>query len=240
MTHKILFLLTAMTAGAIAQTPVAFDVTSIKPSASVDDGYSINTPPGGRFVARNITISTLIQVAYDIRLYQLSGGPGWVDSERYDIEAKAAVSGTLTPGQLQFFCTALLSSRFGLKVHNETKELPQYALVAAKSGLKLKPDTSGAQLPSVNWGRGYMDVANVSMAVFAKVLSTQLERNVVDFSGATGKFDFKVTWSAEEAVDSTSPSIFTALQEQYGLKVESRKGPTDTVVIDHIDRPSDN
>src|SRR6185437_13878001 len=108
---------------AIAQTPTAFDVASIRSSAAANSDYSINTPPGGRFVARNITISTLIEVAYDIRQFQLSGQPGWADSERYDVEAKAAVPGTISPDDLRLFCIALLSSRFGLKIHNETKEL---------------------------------------------------------------------------------------------------------------------
>jgi uncharacterized protein (TIGR03435 family) len=124
----------------VAQQP-EFDVISIRPNHTGDQNYSIRTPPGGRFTGRNITVRTLITYALDIKDFQLTNLPGWCDSDRYDIEAKAGMQDTIDPEGLRPLIRKLLESRFRLVVHRETKELPLYSLIAAKGGPKLHPNT---------------------------------------------------------------------------------------------------
>jgi len=243
----------AQTQGAAA-APLSFEVASIKPAAPGESGMMsrMTTSPGGRFTVEGYTVKALIQQAYDVKDFQITGGPGWVNSERYDIIAKAETSAK--PEQIKLMLQSLLAERFKLVIHRDTKELPVYALVVAKNGPKLHqadPETQAAKGGGWGVGGGRITGRSLPVSTFAKLLSEQLERTVVDRTGLTGIFDFKLEWTPDRAAaglspDSPSvpaelgPSLFTALQEQLGLKLESTKGPVEVLVIDRVEKPSGN
>ena len=232
-----IFVCTAATA--FAQTPKEFDVAAIKLNTDGGESWSIRTPAGGRFTARNITVRTLLLQALDIRDFQLQGAPKWLDAERYDIDAKADFIGQITPAELMPLMRGLLVSRFVLVLHHETKEAPVYSLVAAKNGAKLHPNT-GTPGHSTDWGKDHINAMDVTLAELADVMERQLDRIVGNDTGIDGVFDFKLTWTPSQATDLTGPSIFTALQEQYGLRLVATKGPVEMTVIDRVERPSGN
>jgi bla regulator protein blaR1 len=264
----------------------SFEVASIKPNHSGGDGHLVTTPEG-RLIATNITAKTLIAMGYSgtslsLRDEQISGGPSWISSERYDIGAQLEDSEVeavwkLPPdqryGQIRLRVRSLLADRFKLEVKHETKEVPVYALVNAKNGPKLPEAKPGDTYPNGikgSDGRSHPGMMRIEggqligqalpMAYLAAMLSHQLGRTVLDQTGLTGGYDFVLKWtpdqspagmvqgpdggkpSAESAPppDSSGPSIFSAIQEQLGLKLESTKGPVEVIVIDHIERPSEN
>ena len=234
------------------------------------------------FNAENFPVRWLIAAAYHVKLFQVDGGPGWIDSARYDITAKPRVNqdrGTRlsrkdTQIEMALMVQSLLEERFQLVLHRETKELPVYALTVAKGGLKLReaPCTiydpnngpprppSGEKPPDYcgNFGiRGggttnrVLDAFGMTMTEFAQNLpDLGLERVVIDKTGFTGKFNVHLEFAPNEttgpgdpdrpAPTETGPSFFTAMQEQLGLKVESTKGVVEVLVIDRIERPSEN
>jgi uncharacterized protein (TIGR03435 family) len=189
-----------------------------------------------------MTLDRLIINAYRIKDYQLSSGPGWIHSERYDIEAKA--EGNPSHDQIRLLLQQLLVERFHLVIHHETKDIPVYALVVAKGGAKLQeaPDrpTSG-----INVNRGKIAGQGVTAMELAEQLSRMVDRPVVDHTGIKGFFDFTLEYSPVDAQPNDGPvaglaDIFTAIQEQLGLKLESSKAPIEHLVIDHVERPSEN
>jgi uncharacterized protein (TIGR03435 family) len=224
---------------AIAQIPKQFDVAAITPNTEGTLAWSIRTPPGGRFTARNVTLRTLILEGFALKDFQLEGLPGWVDRERYDIVAKAETPGTISPDELRPLIRSLLISRFKMEFHAEKKERPTYSLVVAKNGAKLHPNT-GTHAHSTDWGKDHINANDVTLVEFAAVLEGQLDKVVLDNTGIPGTFDFKMTWTPEQATDLTGPSIFTAIQEQFGLRLVSTKGLAEVTVIDHIEPPTEN
>ncbi len=243
---------------------VAFEVVSIKPNTSGSPSSSTRTPGGGRFVGTNVSARRLVLIAYNLRGLQLSGGPGWLDSDRFDIDARAAEPPT-RDSQLQML-RALLADRFKLVVHKETKEQPIYALVLARSdgklGPKLKPSTLDCSAPAPQPGQsscgtstninnegGIMNGGARSAEEIATTLASFVaDRMVVDRTGLNGRFDFELRWTPDNfqlpspagAAVTDAPSIFAALQEQLGLKLESQRGPVEFLVIDSIERPTPN
>ena len=222
-----------------------------------------------RLTATGVTLHGLIREAYGVEDDQISGAPNWLNSERYDIEAKADKSVADELQKLSFdqrlveyrrMLQALLADRFQLTLHRETKELPVYALIIAKKGPKLQETHPGDNDPTgMTFGRGLLKGEGVPIALLVRHLSQQrLGRPVLDKSGLTGKYDFTLQWTPEEnrapmfkgtrdggqgpdsPPDSSGPSIFTAIQEQLGLRLESQKGPVEVLVIDHVERPSEN
>jgi len=226
-----------------AQAPAGFEVASVRLNASGEQGYRIRTPPGGRFTGTNVSVRTLILEGFDIKHFQLAGAPGWIDNERYDIDAKVSAGAdrqtTISPEGLRPLLRSLLVTRFRLTFHRETKEVSAYGLVAAKSGTKLHPNT-GTPGHSTDWGKDHINAMDVTVTEFGRVLETQLDRVVVDETGIQGAFDFKLTWTPDQAGDTSGPSLFTAIQEQHGLKLESKKEPVEVLVIDRVERPTDN
>jgi bla regulator protein BlaR1 len=241
-----------------AQAPRAFEVASIKPTNASDNRVAFTMQPGGRFNATNVTVKMLLQNAYGVRDFQISGGPGWIGSERFDITAKldGDVTGPLPPGALRPALQGLFEDRFQLKFHRETREMPVYALMLAKNGPKLQK-AAGEKTPGpmLRMGRGQLTAKNADMRMIAEQLAQQLGRSVVDKTGLSGEFDFELNWTPEAGsggpfgpepgaapppVDSSGPSIFTALQEQLGLRLESQRGPVEILVIDRLERPSEN
>ena len=272
-----------------AEPAPTFEVASIKPNHTGSRGVSIMNPPGGRFVATNIALKMLIRVAYKVQDFQITGGPGWINSERFDIEAKAENSPAvdilkLTEDQRDALqerqrlrLQALLADRFQLKLHRDTKDLPVYALVVAKNGPKLHeaapissavatPNPQGPKGPAfkgrgMRMTRGQLSGQEVTLQFLTDALSSQLGRTVIDRTGLKGSYDFTLQWTPDESQsqmfrgpgpggpespdsppppESSGPSIFTAVQEQLGLKLDSAKGPVEILVIDHVEQPSAN
>ncbi len=248
---------------AFAQTPahISFEVASIKSGDPKDSRFGIIIRPGGRFVTTNANLHQLIGFAYDLRNDQISRGPGWVDSEPYSIEAKADQTSPVPSGpegvaRLREMLQALLADRFHLVAHREAKEELIYQLVVAKGGPKLK-EAGGTPGPNgERVGRGAITGKAVPVSLLIRPLSEQLGRSILDKTGLTGKYDFTLKWTLEPGqfrgpgdpplppnaapADPDGPNIFTALQEQLGLKLESAKGTVDLLVIDRAERPSGN
>ncbi len=230
------FIYLALATAAIAQSP-EFDVAAITPNHTADEGYSIRTPPGGRFTARNVTVKTLLLYALDLKDFQLAGLPRWCESEKYDINAKENLQKAIDPEALRPLIRKLLEARFQLAFHTETKVLPVYSLIMAKGGPRLSVNT-GTPGHSSDWGSDHINATAVSVAEFGHLLETQLDRVVVDESGIQGIFDFHLKWASERNPD--SPSLFTAIRESYGLTLKSTKASVAMTVIDHVEHPSEN
>jgi uncharacterized protein (TIGR03435 family) len=254
-------LLAGSLAFAQQQPRPAFEVASIKPNNTAANNSEIHFDPG-RLTADNVPVSFLIIWAYHVRMFELSGGPGWINSEKFDIAAKLDEVGASSE-QVQQMMQTLLEDRFKLQLHRETKEHPVYMLVPAKSGIKVRTSTADCEAlareespgqPSRRqcgaWFRGSnrFTGTKISMSAFVEDLANLLGRPVVDKTGFTLDFDVTLQWSPieQDRVEpdnsdaAASPAIFTALQEQLGLKLESGKGPVETLVIDHIEKPDAN
>lgn len=252
MTLKFLLLLAILFAPRPAQAQTStptFEVATIKPTGPTTDGHThINYPPGDRFSASNITLLALMQWAYDLPEKQILNGPPWLASTRFDIQAKADLSDqakSLTFDQdhdlKRHMVQALIADRFGLKVHQATRTLPVYDLVLAKGGSKLQLTQSKGKSATVR--DTYFNGEGLTMIAIAEVLSHIAGRPVVDKTNLGDHYDFKLHWTPDNASATdtdSSPSLFTAIQEQLGLKLESSKEPTPVLVIDHIDQPSPN
>ncbi len=206
----------------------------------------------------------MITFAYDVRDFQVSGGPGWVGTERFDVRAKserAAADGPQDPGkmtedqrktlqdQMRERLRALLANRFQLMVHRETKEESIYALVVSKSGSKLQENKKPGPRQGMSGGRGRLQGMAAPTEMLVQTLSNALGRPVVDKTGLAGKYDFVLEWTPDlgtaglDGANSplpSGPTIFTALQEQLGLRLESQKGPVENIVIDRAEKPSEN
>jgi bla regulator protein BlaR1 len=264
-------LLNATPAGAENQTPSTFahEEASIKAKQSGDNGVRMSIGPDG-FTATGGTLQMLMQNAYGVQPFQIADAPSWVNSEKYDVEAKLDGSAAeklqkLGPDQrkleTQQMLQALLAERFRLKLHRETRELPVYALIIAKSGSKLhevKTREPGPEGAGLGGSRGSARAQRVPIALLVHLLSEQLGRTVVDRTGLTGNYDFTLKWSPDQGTpmftgadggqlpadaaqpDSSGPSIFTALQDQLGLELESQKSSVEMLVIDSVEKPSEN
>jgi uncharacterized protein (TIGR03435 family) len=254
---------------------LTFEVASIKPNRSDDHRFSIQMLPGGGVRMTGTTLKMLLTQAYDVREFQISGGPGWINTDRWDIMAKSersAASDSLPDDlrnmtdeqrktaaeQMREQLRALLADRFQLTLHRETKEQSVYALVVAKGGSKLKEsETQGSAGPRgmMRMGRGQVSGQAMPLQQLTEVLSSQLGRPVIDRTGLKGNFDFKLEWTpdpgqpaampangpdAPPPSDPNGPSIFTAVQEQLGMRLESTKGPVELLVVDTVEKPSEN
>ncbi len=233
---------------------VQFEVASIKPharDASLNGGWGF-TADG--FSATNLTLKMLIFYAYNLEMDdQLRGLPKWGDSDHWDIEARLD-SGTAAAmpkldreqhmAEMRLTVRKLLAARFGLTVREETRELPIYELVIAKSGSKLEAAKTGVKRSGWSSGDGRISGGNVGADTLAGALSSSddVGRLVVDKTGLKGKYNFKLKWTPERRQESadSGPSIFTALQEQLGLKLVPAKGPVEVVVVDHVEPPTPN
>jgi uncharacterized protein (TIGR03435 family) len=196
------------------------------------------------FTAANASLRLLMSRAFGVAEFQIEGGPGWVDSDNYDIAARADTPLEMTREELRPCLQALLAERFRLKTHRITKQGSVYSLAIAKNGPKLKEHVGGGA-PGISLssdsGKAVIEGAKATMARLAEYLSGQAGRPVVDNTGVKGDYDFRVEWDPrDETVGTSGPSIFSALQEQLGLKLEGAKGPVEIVVIDSVERPSAN
>lgn len=237
-----------------AQTPapLTFEVASIKLSDpnSPDTGLHRSN---SRFAATNHALKRLIAFAYDVELFQISGGPAWVNTDGFDITAKIPddVAHHRGPDDDKGMVQALLSDRFKLALHKESRELPVYALVIGKNGSKLEvAKPHGGSSGVTGRGATHWTFTEAPLSSLVHVLSQRLGRPVVDRTGLTADYDFKLEWAPDptssdsrDSVSSVSdpgPTLFTAIQEQLGLRLEAQKGPVEILVIDHVERPSEN
>jgi uncharacterized protein (TIGR03435 family) len=227
----------------LAAQSASFEVVSIKPSGPDYQGMFMNGQPGGGIRIRGATVKNLIALAYNVREFQISGAPAWAGTEHFDIEALPAHgSGTANPLQTRESMQALLADRFLLRIHQEDKEQSVYALTVAKHGPKLQDPPPEVQ-SLIRGSRGLITGKNTTMAMLVLNLSAQLGKSVVDHTGLTGKYDFKLEWTADNtpaADQDRGPTLFTALQEQLGLRLDTEKGIVNMLVIDHLERPSEN
>jgi uncharacterized protein (TIGR03435 family) len=221
----------------------AFEIASVKPSGP-DDRLMYRLQPGGRYLATGLTLKMLIANAYSVPEFVISGGPGWRDSDKYNIEAK--VGSPLPPWpdsnkELALMLQSLLEDRFKLAAHRETREETVYELDVARGGVKLKvanaDEHSGFEME-----RGRIHSMAVPLEYLAGNLASVLGRPVIDKTGLGGKYTYTLTYTPDDAspADITGPSLFRALQEQLGLKLESAKGRVEVLVIDHVEKPSAN
>ena len=242
--------------------PPSFDVISVKPNKTSLGVHGLITTEftADGFRGTNVPVHTLLLQAYGLHEGESFGEPAWANSEVFDIEAKVAgpdvaAFSKLDSDQLQAMLRQILAERFGLVAHRETRELPVYAMSVAKGGPKLKEFVFDPAVPAsarrgggVQMSMGMIAAHECTIPYFLSMLSRQLGRTVVDRTGLTGNYDFTLRWSPDNSATSASegaqadtlPSIFTAVQEQLGLKLESTKAPASVLVVDHLERPSQN
>jgi uncharacterized protein (TIGR03435 family) len=255
-------------AGASAQQ---FEVASIKSAAPDERRMFIGPGPAGGISVNNMTLKQMIQSAWHIMPVQISGGPAWIDSARYNVVAKPEKRPA--PEESMRMLQALLKDRFQLVIHSETKEIPIYALVLARKDGKLGENLTeskegGCTVPDPNqpppllrggklgcgaiMSQRTMNGVSVPMTELARSLSLIVGRMVIDKTRLTAKYDYTVEFTPDESIalpgappvaaqaDSSKPTLFTALQEQLGLKLESQKGPVEVFVVDRAEKPSEN
>jgi uncharacterized protein (TIGR03435 family) len=263
---RFAFLLLVPAALAQSSKAPSFEVASIKQDLTAD-GHPDMTVRRGKMDATKMTLAILISAACDIEQYQITGGPDWVRTDPYDISATSP--GDVPTDSFEWWrpmLRSLLADRFNLVLRHETKEMPAYNLVPAKSGIRITPIKQGScivvdpQMPpqllpggppprqcnTLLRRRTSLDATGINMSRLRYTLAAMLHRFVFDKTGFTSMFDLHLDYAPVETSDSDSadisstPSIFTVLQEQLGLKLESSRGPVDMVVIDHADRPAAN
>lgn len=263
----ILLTLFALTAQASGKQ---FDVISVKPSAGDMHQVFFRLQPGGGLQISGMNLKQLIAIAYDVREFQITGGPSWVATERFDINAKGTEGGEQRDFQklndaerrqlrddMNERVRNLLIERFGLQTHKEQKDGSVYALVQLPSGHKMKTvDVSGAGVrQQMRMGRGSLEAEGGNIEMLTQSLGRALGKPVPNKTGLTGGFSYKLEWTPDgneagppgvpgggpaPAANLGGPSLFTAVQEQLGLKLESTKAPIDSLVIDKAEKPSAN
>lgn len=249
-------------APAVAGSKPAFDVVSIKRNPEPGGNYPLSPPVGGRLALRRQSVRGLISSSYGMQDYQIIGGPEWLRSNGFDIDALTETTPTPPPPQLLLMIRTLLADRFTLVMHGEAREFPIYRLVMARANGQLGPNISPAQcvppprgggpLPAdqqsfcgTSVGPGRMFVRGGTMRTLAQQIGryTGTGRPVFDATNLTGQFEWELKWtpdSPDGSVPADAVSIFTALQEQLGVKLEPARGRVDVLVIDSVAPPSEN
>jgi uncharacterized protein (TIGR03435 family) len=279
---------------ATADQSPSFEVASVKHNKSDSPGVRLFFQPGGRFVAENVTLQFLIAAAYGdprpLADFQIIGGPKWINSDRFNVVAKAEgdpqPSNDGPPPIMFAMLRTLLAERFKVRVHDDTREMPIYTLVKARNdgklGGQLKPSATDCAALMKSAGRdktpapgspterppcgmrmgfGTFSGGGITVTQLAGIISRMpgINRVVLDRTGIDGAYDVDLQWTPDQLpqrpaggapdgpirvngvdVDPNGPSIFTAMQEQLGLKLESTKGPVHVIVIDAVDQPTDD
>jgi uncharacterized protein (TIGR03435 family) len=220
-----------------------FEVAVIRPSAPSAGGTSFNVYDGGRVKIANEPVKLLIRTAFQLQNSQVAGVPAWVESDRYDIEAKTGRPEKPAPGTLGPYLQDMLAQRFHMQSHRETRELTVWAMVSGKGGTKLKP-ASEDERAGMNTSNGISSTKAVATATTMELLTVYIGNRlgaiVQDQTGLKGAYDFTLEWAPDQAANASAPSLITAIEEQLGLKLESRKSPVEVLVIDRIERPTEN
>jgi uncharacterized protein (TIGR03435 family) len=264
-----------LSAAVSAQTPdidkLQFQVASVKPNISGSPNANIELHPGGRITATNVVLANLMRNVFNLQPYQLVNAPDWIETARFDIEAKAdreySAREDAPAPELLAMLRNLLADRFSLVAHREMRDMPVYALVRAKADGTLGPqlrrstvdcETEAARALAARRGGGAPAQGGAKPIVRCRINTTAgrivgtgttiselmrrlapvLGRPVVDRTGISGSFDLELHWSPEPIADASGPSIFTAVQEQLGLKLDSQRAPVDVLVVDRVERPA--
>jgi uncharacterized protein (TIGR03435 family) len=214
---------------------LTFDAASVKPNKLDDRIVTIDVGPGGRFAARGYTLKLLIQQAYEIKGFQILDGPGWLDTDRYDVQARGRANATRH--EVNKMLQKLLADRFRLRLHPIQKEMPGFELEVAGDHSKLTPSKASEEAATMRRdAKGALVADGFSMAAFAKVVSAHVSKPVMDKTGLPGLYDFRIHWTerADQLSDSApgSISLITALRDQLGLKLVSKRVTADLVQID--------
>lgn len=229
------------------QSP-AYEVASIRPSAPVQSDAGQLSITGDRFVERNLSVQQMVYIAYDIsRPDLISNLPQWTYSARFDMQVKLEddkAHETAHQTELEHsrvLLRAILADRFRLKIHDETRERPVYALLVDKHGPKVKEATAADRL-EMDVQKDHIHLRDATIAPLIGGLSNTVGRPVVDKTGLTGRYNIDLGWAPDEleGTSSAGPSIFTALREQLGLRLVPARAPVDVLVVDHVERPSAN
>lgn len=242
MPLRYLTLIAALVTSGWAQAPAAFEVASVRPNLSGLTSSSSNGD-NGFWIATNVTAGSLIRLALDRENFQIEGVPGWADSARFDIRGKIPAGQTLNIALLRSMMQALLVDRFQLRFHHETRQQQVYALTLAKSGIKANksaPDEKQSSHNNIEQRTAETNRYASLISDLADMLQPGLGRLVHDETGLTDRYDLHLKWSPNPDQNSDLPSLPTALEEQLGLKLISKTGPVDIIVIERYERPSDN
>ena len=223
-----------------------WEVVTVRPSDpnARNDSFDVR---GRHVVIENQPVEMMLMMAYGMQKNQIVGAPEWVRTEHFDVDGVPDVEGKPNLLQFQSMVRKLLAERFGLKVHHEQREMPVFALMVANGGTKIAKSTGDPNgLPREDGEGGNVrtcQFANTSMADLALYLLLDVDRPIVDQTGLHGRFDFQLKWSRDEsstADPNAPPGLFTAIQEQLGLKMEAVKAQADVLVVDHVEWPGAN
>jgi len=245
--------------GLVAQSPdLQFEVASLKPSQPGAKAGGIRPAPGGRrYTAAGVPLKLLLTVAYRIREDQISGGPGWLGTDLFDMNAEAARPSIID--ELHVMLQNLIEERFKLRMHSETKERAFYVLKVDKAGIKMKPHEIGSAgdpwIEQPAFGKWIAKFAPMDYLAWRP--SAWVDRTVPDRTGLKGGYDFELSWTPgfapvpppgfpegglinSQPADTSGPTVFAAIEKQLGLKLEPQKGPVDVLVIDLVEKPVEN
>jgi len=247
---------------ALAQTPPAgasgFEVATIKPTSPDERGRYMRMQSAHQFLAKGFTLKFLVSAAYNLPPRAISGGPDWIDFERYDILAATPGEARPTLDEQMAMLRKLLDERFKLAFHTEAKELPVFVLTVARGGIKLKESTAPPDEQPVLINTVYptekilLPARNATMAQFASMLQRAvLDRPVVDKTNLSARYDFDLEWTPDDTQfggalppvppqNAVKPDLFAALQQQLGLRLDSSRAAIDTIVIDRVQKPTEN
>lgn len=242
-----------------ADADPSFDVATIKPNDSGATSMQGLTIRGRNFATRASSLGDLISFAYNVQIKQISGGPDWMTKDRYDIAAVPDQEGAPNAEQVRIMIRKLLADRFKLTFHHEKRELSAFVLTTAASGSKLTQTESKGSLPGLFYGPGKggigLHVMNATMGDFSSFLQQAvLDRPVVDQTNLTGKYDFTFVFTSDDSQFNghppqfpkqaddveAAPSLFEAMPQSLGLKLEAKKAMADVIAIDHVEKPSAN
>ena len=241
-----------------ADADPSFEVATVKPSAPDEQGKGFRWD-GARFSTVNTTLVDLIKFSYGVQEKQVLGGPAWMSTDKFDLAGKPDIPGSPDDRQLKSMVQKLLADRFGLKFHRDTKELSAYVLSVGKNGPKMKkPDADAGNLPGLFFrGLGVLTVTNATMVDFCGLMQEAvLDRPVVDHTNIAGRWNFLLKWTPDQSqfggmgvkvpppsdtpAADAPPPLFTAIQEQVGLRLEAEKAQVGVLEIDHVEKPSGN
>jgi uncharacterized protein (TIGR03435 family) len=253
----VLLMTTLVGYGQSGIDPPKYEVASIKPDTDNDFRFAFRIEPSGRLAATGITLKRLMMTAYNVQDFRIVGGPDWMVSRRWDVQAKP--DRVVSPEQIRPMLRALLENRFQLRSHSEKRQLPVYELSVDRKGSKVQRVKDSETKADVRVGAGLIQLTKATAATFASQLSYALGRPVIDKTSLSGEFDFALQWTPEPGEDggpttaglppgtsdqpastSDGPSIFTAIPEQLGLRLKSGRGPVEVIVIDDVRMPTAN
>ncbi|HUI81395.1 MAG TPA: TIGR03435 family protein [Bryobacteraceae bacterium] len=249
---KVIFLICISLVCLRGADAVSFDVASIRPHAPDDIRFRVAMPSNGRFTATGAVAKLLLMLAYDVQETQLTGGPSWFATEKWDIEARSDDRIQHSAEETRRMLQSMLTERFALRIHRETEQRPVYGLTVAKGGPKFQArEQDGVTNVHITGNSIRMEAGE--LARMAQVLATALGRPVIDRTALSGRYDLSLQWDDAPIREGGVPgldvpaapgndhgSIFSAIQDQLGLRLEAQQAPVEVIIVDRMERPSPN